>query len=103
MQSPLSCSASTIPGRSVEEATAAALEWLRRCKTEGSACVAEKEPTVQYLRPNMGWTLDKPWHHAKREIAAAQQELTQLWHVGPRLRNLAIAGEVPNGAGGFHP
>ncbi len=68
-----------------------AITWMRRVRTEGAHWQAVPEPSVVELRANMGNSKDQPWHLAKRQIAEAQGELTQLWQVSVEKRTAANA------------
>lgn len=71
-----------------------AITWMRRVRAEGAHWQVVPEPTVIELRANMGNSKDQPWHLAKRQIAEAQGELTQLWQVSVDNRTAANAGGI---------
>ncbi|MCP4504659.1 MAG: hypothetical protein GY822_32545, partial [Deltaproteobacteria bacterium] len=76
-------------GPSLEEATNAAVDWARLVQAEGANWSVSPKPSVDELYPNMCNTQDAPWHGAKKSIAKAVGELTQLWQVGVAKRNAA--------------
>ena len=79
------------PGRPLASVVAGAIDWLRRVEAEGSEWSPEPVPSVPEIYPNMSNTRDVPWHGAKRQIAAAIDELTLLPGVGPTHRRRAHA------------
>src|SRR5207245_2799457 len=50
--------------------------------------------SLQGFEPRSGYLLGRSWHAAKREIAHAQRELTQLWQLGVTKRDDALARGV---------
>jgi hypothetical protein len=42
------------------------------------------------MMPNMGNTNDQPWNETKNEINCANKELTSIWRVGVKNRNIAV-------------
>ncbi|MEX2246204.1 MAG: hypothetical protein WEC75_05910 [Dehalococcoidia bacterium] len=69
----------------------AAVAWVRRVRREGEGWRTLPEPSVDELRPDMTNQEDGPWHEAKRRIAEATEDLTQLWYVGVAGRRAANA------------
>lgn len=76
------------------ERVKAAVNWVRRVRSEGKEWQVFPEPPVPELWPNMTANEDAPWHAAKAEIAEQLQELTLLWQVGPDKRDTAHAEGV---------
>jgi len=77
----------------VASAVERAIAWRRRLRAEGANWVAEPSPSVAELRPDMK-NVDAGWKSARKRIARATGELTQLWQVGPAKRDAALAGGV---------
>ena len=73
---------------------AAALTWARRVRAEGRGWVPLPDPTVPELRPNLKNRNDAPWRSAKARLAAALEEPTAVWGVGPRQRGIAASAAV---------
>jgi len=71
-----------------------AVSWIRRLRSEGADWKVLPEPSIPELRPNMGFTSDQPWHHAKQQIGAELKELTLLWQVGLKGRTQAHEANV---------
>jgi hypothetical protein len=67
-----------------------AVAWIRRLRTDGATWQCAPTPSVPELRPDMGNTLDSPWHQTKKKIAQSTGELTSLWQVGRDLRDAFI-------------
>jgi hypothetical protein len=78
----------------VARAVASATDWLRRVRTEGASWELRPTPTVGELYPNMTNQQDGPWHAVKKELAEELGELTLLWQVGERGRELGHAAGV---------
>ena len=78
-------------GGRVEDQANAAVEWVRRVRTEGHEWVAAPEPTVDELRVNAKAD-HAPWSNAVREILAETEDLTQLYWVGADKRRQANDG-----------
>jgi hypothetical protein len=76
--------------------TKQAIKWIKDVRANG----AEKWNILNYpldrweLYPNMCNTYDYPWHNVKVEIAKKTKELTQLWMVGPKNRNIALENGI---------
>ena len=74
------------------ELTQQALDWIREVRTKDAA----KWNILDYpldrweLYPNMCNSHDYPWHEVKKNIARRAKELTCLWMVGPKNRNIAL-------------
>ena len=73
---------------SIEELTHEACQWIRRVRSEGSGWKVLPYPDVPDLWPNMTNTRDAPWHIAKGRIAEELGELTLLWQVGVKNRQV---------------
>ncbi|AYV81281.1 MAG: hypothetical protein Harvfovirus24_17 [Harvfovirus sp.] len=67
--------------------TAEAIRWVRNVREEGSKW-SVVPPSVVELYPNMSNSSDTPWSKVKESIAKEIEELTQLWMVGPKNRNI---------------
>ena len=78
------------------EATRNALEWLRQCRSQDAVDWNVTSPPLSRpeLYPNMCNTMDYPHHRMKKQLASQYDELTQLWKVGTRNRELAHAQQV---------
>ncbi len=70
------------------EKTADAVHWVRNVRYNGRewTCVP---PSVPELYPNMCNRYDNPYHKVKKEIASKIQELTEIWMIGTKNRNIA--------------
>ncbi len=64
--------------------------WVRRVRTEGGAWNVLPVPSLPELMPNMGSTSDQPWHYAKQKIGVELEDLTMLWHVALKGRDIAM-------------
>ncbi|MGH2377113.1 MAG: hypothetical protein ACRDGT_01400 [Candidatus Limnocylindria bacterium] len=80
--------------REISTVASDAAEWVRRVRTDGGAWQVRPVPSVPELWPNMKNRYDSPWQRAKRELAEELAELTQVAHVGPRVRAQAHARGV---------
>lgn len=67
--------------------TMQAINWVRRVRFEGDqwSCVP---PSVSELYPNMCNHYDTPYHHIKKELSNQINELTQIWMVGVKNRQI---------------
>lgn len=75
--------------------TKKALEWLRRMKKEGGLWNPFLNPNpIKELYPNMCNTHDFPYHSIKLSIASETKELTSLWNVGKKNREIANLNNV---------
>ena len=83
-------SPATKKGAALEASVDEALSWLRRLADHGRAWSIGDRPSVRELHPNMGNTMDAPWHAAKKEIAESIGELTTLWTVSAKKREAAL-------------
>lgn len=78
------------------EITQKAIQWLKEVKRDE----ASKWNIIQYplhrweLYPNMSNKHDFPWSEVKKKIASITKELTSLWMVGPKNRDLALKSGV---------
>lgn len=72
--------------------TKKALEWLREVRSDDAADwnILNYPLDRWELYPNMCNSHDYPWHAVKQEISEHSKELTSLWMVGPKNRNLAL-------------
>ncbi len=67
----------------------AACDWVRRVRTVGGNWHVLPSPSEPGLWPDAKADDNFPWHAATKEIAAAVNDLTMLWQVGPDKRNRA--------------
>jgi len=76
--------------------TETALKWLRDVRSdEASTWNITKYPLSRWeLYPNMCNTHDHPWHDVKQKLASENNELTNLWMVGPKHRDLALQAGI---------
>ena len=74
------------------EQTNNALSWIREVHSEGAAQwnIMDYPLHRWELYPNMCNHHDYPWRTVKEHIASQNNELTSLWMVGPKNRNLAL-------------
>lgn len=72
--------------------TKKAIKWVREVRSEKAAKwnIMNYPLKKKELYPNMCNSHDYPWHAVKEEIAKNNKELTSLWMVGPKNRNLAL-------------
>ena len=65
-----------------------AISWIRNVRHNGAmwSCL---EPSVPELYPNMCNKLDNPYHSIKKDLASQMSELTEIWMVGPKNREIA--------------
>ena len=90
----------TINYRTVDNAyvgrTRDAIKWLRECRSEK----AKDWNIMNYplerveLYPNMCNSHDYPWHHVKQAIVDRTKEVTSLWMVGCKNREIAHKNKV---------
>jgi len=80
--------------QSLRESVEAAVGWIRRVRAYGADWDVTPDPTVDELRPNMSNSKDQPWRGAKRQIAEAQGDLTQIWQVAVDKRAGANAAGI---------
>lgn len=73
------------------ERTAKAIKWLRECRSDRARkwSITDMPLKRNELYPNMSNTHDHPWHKAKSVIANDIKELTGLWMVGVKHREVA--------------
>ena len=76
--------------------TKKALKWIREVRSDTAAdWNITKYPLSRWeLYPNMCNSHDYPWHTVKEEIANETKELTSLWMVGPKNRELALEAGI---------
>ena len=75
---------------SLAELVLAACDWIRQMRANGRSWNVLPEPSVDHLRPNMRYTEDAPWHHAKSQIAAQLEDLTLIYRVNTQGRTEAM-------------
>ncbi len=66
-----------------------AIRWFRRVRKEGRGWQVFPEPSVPELWPNAKNSQSYPWDHAKAEIVERYKDITRLWQVGFKERQLA--------------
>lgn len=68
--------------------TTQAIDWVRNVRANGHnwSCY---EPHIPEMYPNMCNRYDTPYHGLKKEVAEEINELTQIWMVGIKNRNIA--------------
>ncbi len=73
-----------------------AINWIQEVRSEeASEWNITKYPLDRWeLYPNMCNSYDFPWHEIKENLAAKSHELTKLWMVGPKNRNIAIGNGI---------
>lgn len=73
-----------------------ALEWIRECRSSAASnWNIFKYPLIRKeLYPNMCNKYDYPWHQIKEKIAFDNKELTCLWMVGVKNRNIALDNNI---------
>ena len=75
-----------------------ALKWIKACKQPA----AKKWNVTKYplqrreLYPNMCNQQDSRWKNRKTNIATSNHELTELWYVGKKNRNMALDQGINN-------
>ena len=75
----------------VNKKTEDAIKWLREVRSEASkSWNIDDIPLLRSeLYPNMSNTYDYPWHETKEQISNNIKELTSLWMVGTKHREIA--------------
>lgn len=65
-----------------------AIKWIRNVRKNGVgwSCIM---PSVNELYPNMCNKYDSPYHSVKQELATINNEITHIWMVGPKNRQIA--------------
>lgn len=73
-----------------------AVAWIKEVRTPEAAewDIINYPLARSELYPNMCNTHDHPWRPVKERIAQESKELTSLWMVGPKNRDIAIASGV---------
>lgn len=72
------------------EKTNKAINWIRNLKTNGMNWTINP-PSVPELYPNMSNHYDSPYRAMKQKIANEIKEITQIWMIGPKQRQIAHA------------
>lgn len=75
------------------ERTIEAMEWVRNLRCNGSKWKLIP-PSMPQLYPNMSNSNDTPWSEVKTLVANKINELTQLWQVGPKNRDIGHSNNV---------
>jgi len=70
------------------------LEWIKRVRNEGYKWKLLPKPTVPELYPNMKNNKDFEWRPIKNNIANKINELTMIWNVGVKNRNIAHSNKI---------
>ena len=71
-----------------------AIDWHRRVRSEGADWEVYPEPTRPELWPNCTNDQNFPWGKAKSEIANELQELTTIWQIGLKQREIAHSNQI---------
>ena len=73
-----------------------ALNWGKQCKSKAAKKwnVTKYPLTNKQLYPNMCNHHDGQWHDMKKEIASFNHELTELYMVGPKNREIALSNQI---------
>jgi len=71
-----------------------AINWHRRVRSEGADWEVYPEPTRPELWPNCTNDQNFPWGKAKSEIANELQELTTIWQIGLKQREIAHSNKI---------
>ncbi len=69
--------------------TVEAVEWLKEIKTNVNLCI--DPPNDSRLYPNMKNTYDSEFHSIKKDLANKNKEITMLYSVGKKSRDLALS------------
>lgn len=69
--------------------TKEAISWVREVRYHGHkwSCLP---PSRNELRPNMCNRFDTPYHELKKELAHKQDEITSIWMIGVKHRDIAV-------------
>lgn len=76
------------------ESTDEAIRWVKRVRTEGNKWTCLPKPSVPELYPNMCNKNDMPYSKIKKHIAKELNELTDLWMVGPKNRDIGHTNSI---------
>lgn len=71
--------------------TQAALSWLRECREKGGSWSLLPKPSHPLLYPNIGSSGESPYHNFKLSYAKQINDLSLLWNVGSKRRQIAHA------------
>lgn len=70
------------------EKTADAINWIRNVRKNGTNWTP-LEPKIKEMYPNASNKNDAPWTRIKKDICDSIGEITQIWYVGEKNRNIA--------------
>ncbi len=79
--------------KNIVECMSKALEWYRLVLSQGSNWDIYTDNRIE-LCPNMNNSNDAPYTQIKTEIAKKRGEMTQIWRVGYKNRNIAISNGI---------
>lgn len=71
-----------------------AIQWIRNVRYNGHKWNVDYPPTVSELYPNMNNKYDSPYHNIKTEIADNNKELTDIYMVGVKNRQIAHKKQI---------
>jgi hypothetical protein len=74
------------------EKTIEAIEWIKEVKKNKKLCI--DPPNDSRLYPNMKNTQDNEFHSIKKKLAEKNKEITLLYSVGKRSRDLALENGI---------
>ena len=73
--------------------TVDAIQWIRNVRANGHTWKCDP-PSVYELYPNMCNSYDSPFHRVKKEHSKKIKELTSLWYVGPKNREIGHSNNI---------
>ena len=85
---PVNCKPEDTEGRQVANLADSAVNWVRSLRIDGSTWVVEPEPSIDELRVNAAGEAGY-WSGAVKSIIKETEDLTVLYHVSSKKRNLA--------------
>ena len=71
-----------------------AIDWYRRIRSEGANWEAYPSPSRPELWPNCKNDKSYPWANAKSEIGETLKDLTTIWQVGLKQRDIAHGNRI---------
>lgn len=74
--------------------TIAAINWIKKCREDGSKWSVLPVPSVVELYPNMSSTNESRWSHIKLDYAIKLGEITMLWNCGIKNRQIAHSNNI---------
>jgi len=70
-----------------------AIDWIRNVRANGHTWSCNP-PTVPELYPNMCNKMDEPYTAVKKDLATKLKELTSIWMIGPKHREIAFQNGI---------